>query len=499
MYKSLNNIYSFLEIKDNQDFSCPFVNGYCRNILHCDSEGTLKTYIPLIHKFWIYSLYFPPKKEQSFPDYMWEYRTTIATKGYQIEKKDTVYGINIKYFSKEFKPTNSVNIDMTALKSYFNYIFDELCNENFELVDKIPYGAYGDALNYDKLTNSENHSKGSSYGLKARGMMRDALANNITIFDKLIKSKKHTKKENSLNKGLGRSVLDTTTISMKNFPLVMFDDFIGRINNPKDKLLYLLCGCLGARRSQALNLTFYDVDVKNEKVYLTDPLTNLKPTDSNGKVFMAQLGRKDLLAKYKIFANIKPHSLIRFKYQIPTMSESSRELMFLPGKYKKIFFETYSRVLQTIDTRKNPFIFQTKNKRRYLPSNASTMFNYNLDKFIYNNPKYEKIEIEKGLHSLRHMYGVVWADIAHYLDEILRRDAIKSNTKIPNTIEMIKVIVSKKMGIDSNAIDIYFNRSEYSRNQMEILMNRFGDNMMNIYQFAKDYQKNKIELEEDND
>lgn len=52
------------------------------------------------------------------------------------------------------------------------------------------------------------------------------------------------------------------------------------------------------------------------------------------------------------------------------------------------------------------------------------------------------------------------------------------------------------MGITSNSINDYFNRSEYASEQIEFLMEKFGDNMMNIYRFAKDFQENKLKLED---
>lgn len=472
---------------NSQKFSCPFINGYSEHTLNKLRTGTLKTYIPFIHKFWLYALHFPVKKDQSFKDYIWKYRTTIATRGFEIIKKDTVMNLNIEYESIKFKPTNSVKADMIALKSYFLYIYDELNNENYDLIDKIPFGAYGGALNYDKLTHSDMHSKGSSYGLKAKGMMRDALASNLTIFDELIQSKNHIGKKNH-----------SSSLSMKCFPLSIFDNFIMSVKNPRDRLLYLLCGCLGAREGQALNLTYYDVDTNNQKIYLTDPTTNEIPTDINGKIFEEQLGRKDLLAKYNISASVSPHSLIRFKYAIPAEAETNRELMFLPGPYEEEFFRTLSDVMKTIDIRRNPFIFQTNSGGRLLPSNASETFERNFEKFKFNNPRYENYEIKGKLHSFRHMYGVIWADIAHHLDETIRADKIKKGERVPNTIEMVKFLVARKMGITSDAINIYFNRSEYSRNLMQVLMEKFGDNMMNVYKFAKDYHDNKIILENDN-
>lgn len=494
MYLEINNIYRFCEYKNEIKFSCPFISGYSKYILKSNSSGTLNTYIPFIHKFWLYSLYMPAKENESFYDYMWNYREAIMLHGFQIFKEDNVLGVNIRYLSKEYKPTRSVKADMTALKSFFLYIFDELNNENFKIVEKIPYGAYGFAFKY----MNNNYSANSSYGLEARGLMKDALATNITIFDKLIKSKVNTLQINSMEKNLGKKFhtnKDNEYFTFKNFPLAMFEDFIKTVKNPRDQLLYLLCASVGARKSQALNLTFYDVDVKNQKLYLTDPLTNNTPIDSSSKVFMNQAGRANLLEKYDIYASLKPHSLIRFKYPIPSKLETNRELMFLPGGYREVFFKLYTKVLQMIDTRKNPFIFQTETGGRYLPSNASTLFNNNLDKFLASNKKYAKINIEGDLHSLRHMYGVVWADLAEHLEQVVRRDCIENNEKIPNIIAVLKNIVAKKMGITSNSINDYFNRSEYASEQIEFLMEKFGDNMMNIYRFAKDFQENKLKLE----
>lgn len=454
------------------------------------SSGTVKTYIPFIHKFWIYTLYFPPKSNESFMEYLWNYRTVLATKGFSIIKKETVQQVSFERKAYSFKKTESVKADMVAIKSYFTYIYSETNNESFELIEKIPFGIYRHSINYKKIDQKAKYNIGSSYGLKARGMMRKALAENITVFDKLISSRQHISKKNSLEKSLGVDYNGlTATISMKNFPLAMFDDFIDSIKNPRDKLLYLFCAACGARVSQALNLTIYDVDCKNEKVYLVDPLTENKPIDCNNIVFMEQKGRKTLLEQYGISASISPHNLIRFKYPIPVNEEFNRELMFLPGSFKTKFFQTYIEVLNTINTRNSPFVFQTRTGKRYLPSNAYDIFRNNLEKFKLNYPHFRKINILEGIHCFRHMNGVVWADIAHYLDEILRLNALEKKEKIPNTIEIIKTLVSRKLGITSDSINVYFNRSEYTRNQVELLAEKFGNNMMKIFNLAKESSK----------
>lgn len=498
MYTSFNGIYRFFELKDGKEYECPFIEGYSDYILKTNTLGTLVTYISPIHKFWLYSLYFPNNTNETFKNYMWKYYEVIATKGFIIRKTDSVLNVKINYKYKEYMPTNSGKSDMIALSSYFNYIFDELNNEKFDLVDNIPFGMYGDAFNYQKIDNAKKYNKGSSYGLKARGIMRDTLANNITIFDKLIKSKKYDKRENSLEKKLSRTfknINQETKLVMKNFPSHIFNDFLYSVKNPRDKLLYLLCAGTGCRRSQALNLTFYDVDAIQQKVYLTDPFTNQVPVDSLGNIFMNQLGRKDLLMKYNISSKTKPHSKIGFKYPIPVLSENNRELLFLPGKYKQKFFDIFSEVLETIDIRQDPFIFKTRTGKRYLPSEASRMFEYNLNKFLETSPIYQNLIIENGLHSLRHMYAVIWADIAFQVDNIIRKKYIDGETKGLNAISVFKIFIAAKMGIKSSAIDVYYENSEYIRTKTEFLMQELGETFMLLFDIALDYIKNsKINL-----
>ena len=184
---------------------------------------------------------------------------------------------------------------------------------------------YGDAFNYQKIDNAKKYNKGSSYGLKARGIMRDALANNITIFDKLIKSKKYDKRENSLEKKLSRTFKDIhqeTKLVMKNFPSHIFNDFLYSVKNPRDKLLYLLCAGTGCRRSQALNLTFYDVDAIQQKVYLTDPFTNQVPVDSLGNIFM---NKNDIETARKYFQKAKNLGNKNADYMLELLENSVTE------------------------------------------------------------------------------------------------------------------------------------------------------------------------------
>lgn len=491
MYKSINNRYTFLELKNDKEFICPFVEGYSNYALNVTGIGTLKTYIPLIHKFWIFTIYNPPRTDESLTTYLWNYRTLIATEGFKIIKKDTIDGLSIKYEAYNYKKTNSVKIDMIALKSYFEFIFDELNNKYFSLVEKIPYGIYKHAVNYESLNRRYHHSAGSSYGLKPVGMMLEAFVEDENIFNKLIKSKKHIMRANSKVKAFGNHSFSNQNIEF--FPLFIFYNFINTISNPRDRLLYLLCAATGARKSQALNLTIHDVDTINKKVYLTDPLTENKPVDENGVVFMGQPGRKTLLiSKYGIYADKGIHKEIRFKYQIPASTESNRELMFLPGKFKELFFETYVKVLETIITTRNPFIFQTRTGKRYLPSEASTIFKNNIKKFIKNNGAPENLNLPTGLHSLRHLNGVTWADIANLLDELFRAKESKDKNTIASVREFVKILVSKKLGITSDAIDIYFNRSNYEQNQLERILEALGGNLMSFYDSLKNYKNPNV-------
>ena len=95
------------------------------------------------------------------------------------------------------------------------------------------------------------------------------------------------------------------------FPPHAFSELL-RIASPRERLLYLLCGAAGARLGQALNLTTWDIDFQNKRVFLPDPKEDEIPRNKNGSPFLGQPGRKTLLwSKYKISANQSPHRLIR--------------------------------------------------------------------------------------------------------------------------------------------------------------------------------------------
>lgn len=488
MYKLFDGKYHFYD--NYLKKSDPFVYGYTKYMGRKSSIGTLRTYISFIHKFWLYSLYMPAKENQSFEDYIYEYKNILEKGNLKIYRIKKFKKFKIKLLYKEFNSTNSIKQEMIALKSFFDYILNELKNENYHLIKDIPFNIYGDALNYKKLNISTKYNKGSSYGLKAKGIMRNALATNISIFDDLIKVTKSQRNKSSLGKRMGENMnsKDKYFGTRKDFPLEAFDEFLDSIKNPRDKLLYLFCGITSARFSQALCLTKFDVDLENEKVYLCDPLTNELPVDSNGVVFLNQRPRKELLREYNISFNLTPYNLINFKYSIPTEGEEDRELLFIPGKYKKMFFKLYLEVFDKID-RNNPFIFQTSTGKIYLPSEAQGIFENNLNSFIQNSFKYNKLKFSNKFHVFRHMYGVTMANITYYIQELLDAKHIQ-NEKKPYIVDTFKLVVSHKMGHgDLKSTDIYFKRSRNKIDNIKKIINVYGEGLLELHESILQVQR----------
>ena len=172
-----------------------------------------------------------------------------------------------------------------ALESYFDFMIND---DSKPLADAHLYDRtwfYLGKTDMKALKAQEKHSKGSGYGLKAEGIAREVLAPKLTFFTKYKNIKGES--DNDPNGGI-----DT-------FPLEHYDKLL-EVSDDRAKLLYLLCGAASARRSQALQLTKYDVDLMNRDVYLTDPTSDRAPL-KNGKVFLEQPGRRTLLwDKHKI-------------------------------------------------------------------------------------------------------------------------------------------------------------------------------------------------------
>jgi len=309
---------------------------------------------------------------------------------------------------------------------------------------------YFDRQDEAGMRAKEKHGKGHGYGLKSRGIMRSSLLERVTVFTDLARSKKYRHKAK-------QNINDSQAISIE-----AFDELLKDAKNPRDRLIYLLCGACSARRSQALNLTRYDIDLVNKKVYLPDPLSHERPVDDKGRVFLGQPPRIELLRSLGINPHADPHRSIAHKYPIPIRGEPDRSLTFLPGPYEKMFFDTYSELLKTIH-KDTPFVFQTLKGDRWKKTRANETIRRDFDKLDNKYPEFHLKNLTQTFHSLRHMYGRTMANLAYFLDA---KHSEYRNMSLPGCEEpvsmfnIIKLITQHAMGHESTlSTDVYFNPS----------------------------------------
>jgi integrase len=454
MYKKVKGTYYYSHVKNGVEYSDPFIASYSKYLVKREfSIGTIEKNVTKIHKFWLYAMYFPSKNGQSFYDYITDYRDALQ-KGILIKERsyNETIGIEFERIVAELKKVKDPTQDMSALKSYYKFIVSPVHNPHYNDNTVQMTDMYFDMKNKSSTHVREKYSHGAGYGLKSRGIMREVLLEKESVFSELGRSKKY--KESNDGIPLAKN---------KVFPSYAFD-YLLKISKPRERLLYLLCGAAGARRSQALSLTVFDVDQKNNFVYLVDPHTDSVPFDQNGKIYLEQKPRKQMLLQdYGINPEATPHNLIRFKHPIPSLDDFERNLYFLNEKYAYMFQETYREVFRTLN-RKNPFVFQTNTGKRWLPSGANKAFKADLKKLRIQYPHLKIPELSNSIHSLRHMFGSYMANIAYFIQSKSQNLGLVSlpDGRTTNILELWKNFTRKKMGhAFISSTEVYFSAERY--------------------------------------
>jgi len=195
------------------------------------------------------------------------------------------------------------------------------------------------------------------------------------------------------------------------FPIGAFDRLL-EIAKPRERLIYILCGAASARIGQALNLTLYDIDYDKQEVWLIDP----KSDDRND--IYGNKRRIWLNEEYgiDILKSDCEHNTpdLQFKYSIPLYHEP---LFFLnKEKYIPLFFETldeymHSKTFLPESARypKHPFLFVTATGKRIHQRETLARFKRHL--LILKQEEYIQNVEQYGLHSLRHMFGHIMAEL----------------------------------------------------------------------------------------
>ncbi|WP_345985736.1 hypothetical protein WCX49_01085 [Sulfurimonas sp. HSL-1656] len=471
-YRLINGRVYFHHQKDGVDYNDPFIAQWSEWVLLNDgSLGTVKLQAGLIFKFWIWALYFPAGENESLLQYFARYKKVITNRGFEIKKELTLYmGQKSDVMVYKAGKTNSVVNDLSALQSFFRFVYDH--KTLHDDLPEMPYSDfYFDRMDREAQNAKDQHSIGHAYGLKPKGMMRESMLARYTALTDMVKAaNRKTKKKHFI--GLSSSLA---------MPLDFFDHLLV-VAPPAAKLLYLLCAT-SARIGQALHLTWFDVDVDRERVYLVNPRSPSKqlPVDANGFLFLQQPPRKELLKLHGINLDLGHHQLVRWKTgEIPSIDDDEGHLFFIHPVWKEMFFHTYLKVFNNTPAKhrkNNPFVFQTSTGKRLLPSEAKGWLDRDINAVRKQFPAFEGVQLEGGFHLFRHMFASLMASLAYLeLSNDERMQHIDTGGgKTENIIEITKAITRRKMGhaAASDSIEVYFKADHYiTAYHMNILRKR---------------------------
>lgn len=382
---------------------------------HQSALNSRRVYANALNIFLHYYIYNPQNKNQSLYDYLLNFRVALRD-GITISIKRTVATsrlvIEKEYRVMSTKPfaVSTVNTYMTGIQWYLFYLKEA----GVESVDSL----FKNEIDWKQLQQRALRGKGGGYGL----MMGPLLAQLLGPKKKLIRNLKIDRPA---------SGLDTF------FPPEIFSELL-EISEPREQAIYLLCGCAGSRIGQALSLTRDDYNFETNEVYIVDPLSDEKGPSG-------RIGRSRLLKEeYGINMEHGVYKYLACKYPIPLQYS---ELLWIDLHSKQLFFRALANVSKGNPvTNGHPFIFNTSNGKILTPNEAYRTFRRKIEILIERktnewkskrnamniDQRYEvdeeynyiigQLKKVKGLHSLRHMYGVLWADYAAIHDEVNLQD-----------------------------------------------------------------------------
>ena len=362
-----------------------------------------KTYARALDVFLHYYIYSPQLKKQSLYDYLLLFREHLQ-KGFSLFARRNVitertsFETEYKVFSINALSTSSINTYMTGIQWYLQFLKEE----KTESIDSL----FHDEVDWAKLHRQSINSPGGGYGL----MMGPLLAQILGPKRKLIKNLKQDRVSTKID---------------SYFPPELFLDLLD-ISDPREQAIYILCACAGPRIGQALSLTRDDYNYDTYEVYIVDPLSDETGPSGTRK-------RQSLLSnQYKINMEKAPYKYLACKYPIPLQYT---ELLWISPDYKQKFFRALSMVNKgNPEINGHPFIFNTASGKILTPNECYRIFRRKVDilfKKINNEWLSERknlspedrhtVDLEYqyllkqlkkvgGLHSLRHMYAIMWAD-----------------------------------------------------------------------------------------
>jgi integrase len=372
---------------------------------YSSAYNTRKTYASGLNIFLHYYIYCPQEKNQSLVDYLLEFREKlilgISISSTRMIKTKRIY-LETEYilFKKEPSSVSTINTYMNGIQKYLSFLKTERVDEQIDSL-------LTDEVDWKQLKRKSIQGKGGGYGLIMSPLVAQVLANKI----KIIKDLKQDRKSSKLN---------------SYFPPEIFNELLDLCDD-REKCLYLLCGFAGARVGQALSLTRDDYDMESREVYIVDPLSH--ETGPSGKVPRFKL----LKEHYNINMEKNPYKYIASKYPIPLQYT---ELLWINKRYREIFLKSLSSLDKGNPVlNKHPFIFNTSKGKILTPNESSNIFKRKINKLkkeiyqewiekskdvtisrkemldIYYKYLLKQLNKSTGLHSLRHMYGVIWGDL----------------------------------------------------------------------------------------
>ena len=199
MYRFVGNKCYFYADKEGDEFYDPFIPHFSEFLHRSKKQNTVKKYITAIHRYWIYSLFFPMDSSFSyfdftFRDWLSEYEVALE-KGFRVRMN--CYGSQTKSQGDYFvsKPLKNTGQEFAFLESYFRYLYDKDINPLYELSKNEELVLFSGAKDYEALDTKAKYSKGSGYGLKAKGLAKESLAERVTLFSEFKKRNKNSGKK----------------------------------------------------------------------------------------------------------------------------------------------------------------------------------------------------------------------------------------------------------------------------------------------------------------
>lgn len=272
-------------------------------VVRRNKYSTIISRLRAVYHFWLWTLCTPADTDEDLQLYFARYLVALE-KGFVINSVTFLKEFNEEqeYIVFESKPKLLATIEKEkgSIEVFLKYI-KSLDAEKYAL-----------EKNFLRYAHQAANNKGAGYGLRMSKYMQRLMLNEVSILP---------------------SVQNRVIGDIKAFPYNLFDTLLD-IAEPREKLFYLLCGACSARRTQALNLTLYDIDYTSKNVWLIDPR-------SNDQLGFDGRGRKSFLwEEYGIDAAVhSPHNRFGFKAPIPKNFKERMPLLWLHDGYKRLFLK----------------------------------------------------------------------------------------------------------------------------------------------------------------